>query len=105
MSVSSRVVARLRDQHGVDLPADTYVRRLYSGWAMKANGAWSWSLWSNTDPSDRNLIYGSQWPATQLLRCKDWQIDPPTRNTPDRAIEPCKGCLDRERQQEASTRR
>lgn len=89
-TISERVVARLREQHGLDLPADTHIRRLHSGWAMKAAGAWSWSLWSPTEPD--KVSYGSQWAATDLLKCKHWQIDTPNRSTPDLAIEPCTDC-------------
>lgn len=86
MATIDRIRKRLAEQHDITLPADTVLVRSYAGWAMKAAGAWSWSLWSRDLPRG----YGAQIPATDLLKCRHWTID---TSTLDQSIDPCLRCL------------
>lgn len=84
------VIRRKFAEQGIEVPADTVVVRSYAGWAMRANGAWSWSLYS---PSDPRFNFGSQYPVGALAKCKHpWLIDPIERHTPDRSVYPCRDC-------------
>lgn len=77
-------------KQGIDLPADTEFVRSYAGRAMRASGAWSWSLYS---PSDRTVTFGSHYPVSVLAKCKDWDIEPLNNwRGPDRSIDPCDDC-------------
>lgn len=90
MSVVEKIAKRLWEDHQIALPPDTELRRLGGGQWARAQGRWSWSLWSFVSPSQ--ACYGSQYPATDLLRCKTWEIDKPNRFTPDLSIWPCVRC-------------
>jgi hypothetical protein len=90
MNVSDRVFARLFLAHGIALPKDTELRRLGGGQWARAHGRWSWALWSSSQPSQ--TIHGSQYPATELLKCKNWSIDQPNRVSEDLSIWPCNTC-------------
>lgn len=87
MSAAHRIRTRLAEEHGIEVPFDAELVRTYAGYWQRKEGAWSWSLWH---PADR-VTFGSQYPATELLRCPAWQVDPADR-APDRSIYPCDDC-------------
>lgn len=89
LTPSQRLIARLRVQ-GLDLPEDTVVERIYTGRWMRARGAWSWHL---ATESGTLLPFGSQWRVTELLRCPhEWQVEGADRYVTDRSIDPCDSC-------------
>jgi hypothetical protein len=90
MSTIDRIRQRLLRVHGIDLPADTELRRTHAGRAMKSQGAWSWSLFSPSNARDAN--YGSHYPATDLLKCRNWEIELDNYTSPDKSIDPCVSC-------------
>ena len=47
-------------------PADLCIRRTYAGHQQRNAGAWSWCLWSDTEPKAANV--GSQDPASDIAR-------------------------------------
>jgi hypothetical protein len=73
MTPGERLIARLRTEHGIDLPDGTRVQRTYAGYWQKAGGAWAWLL---VDTEGRMLrpSIGSPWPVTRLLRSKVWTL-------------------------------
>lgn len=85
-----KIAARLFIHHDIVLPPDTELRRLGGGQWARAQGRWSWSLWSPTVPAQ--ATYGSQYAATDLLKCQNWEVDTPRRITPDLSIWPCVAC-------------
>ena len=90
MKAIVRIRERMLVDHGIDLPVDTEIRRTHAGRAMKSAGAWSWSLWSPSSPRDAN--YGSHYPATELLKCRNWEIELDNYTSPDKSIDPCLRC-------------
>jgi hypothetical protein len=52
-------------------PADTKPRRTYAGYWQRSAGAWSWWLFSQSEPHAFNgLDIASQFAASDLARCK-----------------------------------
>lgn len=94
MTAIERISQRLAADHGIEIPEDTELRRLGGGQWARAQGRWSWSMWSPTSPT--LAPYGSQYPATELLRCTAWEIDKPNRTSPDLSIWPCVTCQQHE---------
>lgn len=87
-SALTKIRNRLATEHNITLPDDTELHRTRAGrWGL-ARGQWSWSLWSITMTDG----LGSQWTATDLLRCPEWSIEEPSRVSPDRSIYPCEAC-------------
>jgi hypothetical protein len=63
-----KLIDRLRSELKIELPADVEVRRTYAGRTQKNVGAWSWFLYSRTDP--RITEYGSPHTVGELLRSR-----------------------------------
>ena len=73
---SQRVARRLREQHGLDIPADAKCRPTRAGHWQRAQGALSWTL---CDDDGREIhidgyTVGSHEPATHLLRYDEWTL-------------------------------
>lgn len=88
LSALDKIRERLATEHNITLPDDTELHRSRAGRSGLATGQWSWSLWSITMRDG----LGSQWTATDLLRCPSWIIDDASRVSPDRSIYPCTDC-------------
>lgn len=88
LSALDKIRERLATEHNINLPDDTELHRTRAGRSGLTTGQWSWSLWSMTMRDG----LGSQWTATDLLRCPSWTIDDPSQNNPDRSIYPCNAC-------------
>jgi hypothetical protein len=89
----TRLIRRLREKHGIDIPDSAYVRRTGAGRHQLAGGAWRWHMFASDDAGHLVLMpYGSQYTITELLRCRAWVIEQPTSRAPDANIDPCDGC-------------
>ncbi len=66
---AQRVLYRLRDELGLDIPQDAKVVRTYVGRWQKGGGAFLWYVFNGKS------IIGSQYTMTNLLKYKQWEID------------------------------
>ncbi len=92
MSLSERIVKRLREDHGLAdrVPDGSTIKRTHAGRHMRAWGAWSWYLVS---PTGRPVGYGSTFPASALAKCPHkWEFEHKTWADVDLSIDPCTAC-------------
>ena len=68
MTLTDKLIKRLNEEHGMNIPADVYVRRTYAGhWQLSA-GAWRWHFeCQDRDINFRVNVIGSQWTIKELL--------------------------------------
>jgi len=81
-----RLFRRLREELGIDVPEDAFIRRTYAGRNQKSAGAFVWFLESRS-----NVIWppmGSSWPVTDLLKCSKLIVEGEGGITADREILP-----------------
>jgi hypothetical protein len=88
----ARLVRRLREEHGIDIPATAHVLRTGAGRHQRAAGAWTWHLEAVEDGRRVFVPYGSQSRVTDLLRCRAWVVEQPTHWRPDATIDLCLDC-------------
>jgi hypothetical protein len=99
MTPSERLLARLRDELGLDLPEDTVIRRTYAGYWQRSRGAWSWFA-TQADgtpfksPDGFSYSVGSQYPVGRLLQCQEPMATRDNKMSYDRdiSIDPCVIC-------------
>jgi hypothetical protein len=68
---------------GLEVPDGSTIVRTRAGHWQRAAGSWSWFLVS---PDDKMLGLGSGRPATEVIRCQQWEIG---TTPPDRDIYTC----------------
>lgn len=64
MTLSEKLIYRLRAECEIKVPDGTIIRRTYAGRNQKAGGAWAWYLWHNE--TDKILELGSCYTVTEL---------------------------------------
>jgi len=71
MNETQRFLKRLRDELGIDIPADAYVHRTYAGYWQRSRGAWTSVVRSKT-----NLFFevGIWCPIRELLKCPNLDV-------------------------------
>jgi len=65
--LSRRLIRRLRNELGLDIPEDTPFYRTYSGHWQRKRGAWSWWFSVESGPLSRYQI-GSPYSMTYLMK-------------------------------------
>lgn len=74
MKVSERLLARLRELPGLDIPEGAVLKSLRPSGSQRNLGAWSWTVCTSDGlpvykgSDGRALAVGSQWPMSELLK-------------------------------------
>lgn len=88
-----RLITRLNEECGTDMPLNCELRRTYSGRHQRAAGAWSWWITPHAGRWKGHAV-GGYASVTELLRAKgltmgessdwqrDWIVDPVLRDGP-----------------------
>jgi hypothetical protein len=71
MTVSARLLTRLREELNLELPADARLRSTRASRSARSAGAWSWAAY-RADGSE--LYIGSQFSMGELLRAPALQV-------------------------------
>lgn len=85
MTPSERLVARLREECGLELPEGAYAARTFAGRHMLSAGAWRVRL-CEADGMPIQPLTGSHWTVTELVRAE--RIEVTTNRFGDRSIDP-----------------
>ena len=68
---ATRLLARLREEAGLDIPADAELVSLRPSRSARAAGAWSWAAYA---PEGHELCIGSQFAMGKLLRAPGLEV-------------------------------
>ncbi len=86
MTPSQRLLARLRDECGLDLPDGAQIQRTYVKRHQRDAGAMVWTV-HRADGMYLQPLIGSQWPVTELLKHRVIEVAEPDRFG-DRHVDP-----------------
>ncbi|WNM70188.1 hypothetical protein [Myxococcus phage Mx1] len=79
-------------------PDDVQIQRIRAGAGDRMNGAWSWALWSATNPGETGDI-GSQWPATEIAKWGPDKVMLYTNKFGQTSIDPTKETIQKQNEQ------
>lgn len=72
LSPSERLLDRIRDELGFDIPKNARIVRTFAGRVQKSAGAWSWTIqvYDANDRFERSLDIGGYEPCSAIVRVK-----------------------------------